>query len=371
MYTVSPSDVVDQFYEAAVIPELWDSACITLAKAVNASTAAVFAIDHHGTHRYVCSPNIREGVEFFSQHPLRLENVRPKRAFERMPSTFCRDTDLMTPEELAEDRVLREIINRFGNHWVVGAVLQEPTGHFIMFDVQRRIGMEHFSDADVARLNGLKPDLARAVYLASRLAFAQAKTITNTLSSLGLPAAVLDAGCRVIAANEDFETLAPRIRTIARNRLLIGQQGAQALLIEAMDRLRVMQRPGVQSFSLPGREGQAPLVLHLLPVRKSARDIFSNSLAILVVTGIGTVGPPDMRVLCGLFDLTPAEVRLARALLAGKSISDVATEFGVGTETIRSHLKSILRKTGTHRQSELVALLLGIAAPIRASADRT
>lgn len=65
-----PSDMelIDQFYEAAVIPELWETACVGLAKSVDASTAAVFAFDPNGTHRYVCSPNIREGVEYFSKH---------------------------------------------------------------------------------------------------------------------------------------------------------------------------------------------------------------------------------------------------------------------------------------------------------------
>lgn len=363
-------ELIDQFYEAAVIPELWETACVALARSADASTAAVFAIDPHGTHRYVCSPNIREGVEFFSKHPLRFENIRPTRALERMPSTFCRDIELMTPQEFAEDRVLHEVINRFGNHWVVGAVTQEPTGHLIMFDIQRKIGSQHFSDDDIARLNRLKPDLVRSVYLASRLAFSEAKTITNTLSSLGLPAAVLGADGQVMATNEDFEALAPMIRTGARDKLLISKQTVQTLLTEALARLAAMATPTVQSIAAPLQNGAAPLILHLLPVRRAARDIFSRSLAILVVTGIGTAGPPDMRVLSGLFDLTPAEVRVARSLLAGKSTSNIALENSVVVETVRSQLKSILRKTGTQRQSELVILLCGIASPFRSMPDK-
>lgn len=365
VHTESELRLIDLFYEAAIVPEHWEAACIALAKSVDASTAAIFAIDAHGTHRYVCSPNIREGVEFFSKHPLRFDNIRPTRALERMPSTFCRDIELMTPQEFAEDRVLCEVINRFGNHWVVGAVAQEPTGHLIMFDIQRKIGSAHFSDDEVARLNRLKPDLVRSVYLASRLAFSEAKTITNTLSSLGLPAAVLGADGRVMATNEDFESLAPIIRTAARDRLLVSKQPVQKLLTDALARLAAMVKPTVQSIAAPLQDGCAPLILHLLPVRRAAKDIFSRSLAILVVTGVGTVGPPDMRVLSGLFDLTPAEVKVARALLAGLPSSRIAMENGVVDETIRSQVKSILRKTGTRRQSELVMLLSGIVSPFR------
>ncbi|MGE7368334.1 hypothetical protein ACQKKX_04585 [Neorhizobium sp. NPDC001467] len=262
--------------------------------------AAIFAIDPQGTHRYVCTPNVREGVEYFTKHPLRFENIRPKRALERMPSTFCRDVELMSPEEFAEDRVLKEVINRFGNHWVVGAVTQEPTGHLIMFDIQRRIGMDHFSDKEIDRLNMLKPDLVRSVYLASRLAFSEARTVTSTMEAIGLPSAVLDPGGRVLSANEGFEALAPRIVTGARDRVIVALPAMQAQLSDALRRLDAMDKPEVQSLPLPSADGGTALILHLLPVRRAARDIFSRSLAILIVTGIGTVGPPDMRVLSGL-----------------------------------------------------------------------
>ncbi|HVI15377.1 MAG TPA: helix-turn-helix transcriptional regulator [Pseudolabrys sp.] len=54
------------------------------------------------------------------------------------------------------------------------------------------------------------------------------------------------------------------------------------------------------------------------------------------------------------FDLTPAEVRLVVDLVTGTSLKSSAKTRGVGYETVRRQLKSVFRKTGTHRQSELV-----------------
>jgi DNA-binding CsgD family transcriptional regulator len=85
----------------------------------------------------------------------------------------------------------------------------------------------------------------------------------------------------------------------------------------------------------------------------------------LAVTEVGKVGPPDMRVLCGLFDLTPAEARVARGIASAQTPEAVAQSIGISVETARSHLKRIMLKTGTTRQAELVLLLSGLKAPGR------
>jgi DNA-binding CsgD family transcriptional regulator len=60
----------------------------------------------------------------------------------------------------------------------------------------------------------------------------------------------------------------------------------------------------------------------------------------------------------GSFGLTRAELRVARAIAAGRRITDVAGEWGISTHTIRGQLKSVFAKTGTHRQAELVRLFI-------------
>jgi DNA-binding CsgD family transcriptional regulator len=54
------------------------------------------------------------------------------------------------------------------------------------------------------------------------------------------------------------------------------------------------------------------------------------------------------------FDLTPAQARLVIQLTAGHSLRSSAKALGVKYESVRSCLKSIFQKTGTHRQAELV-----------------
>jgi DNA-binding CsgD family transcriptional regulator len=54
------------------------------------------------------------------------------------------------------------------------------------------------------------------------------------------------------------------------------------------------------------------------------------------------------------FHLTHAEARLVVHLVQGTSLKSSAEAIGVKYETVRTSLKSVFQKTGTHRQAELV-----------------
>jgi DNA-binding CsgD family transcriptional regulator len=69
-------------------------------------------------------------------------------------------------------------------------------------------------------------------------------------------------------------------------------------------------------------------------------------------------GLPETARLRAEFGLTKAEVRLALRLAEGSSLASAAQAFDVKLTTIRSQLQQVFAKTGTSRQSELVAMLL-------------
>ena len=72
---------------------------------------------------------------------------------------------------------------------------------------------------------------------------------------------------------------------------------------------------------------------------------------------------PPIELVQSLFDLTPAEARVARNLASGKSVEAIASDGGVSPNTVRTHVRGVLDKTGCNRQVEVVALLAGIAQP--------
>jgi DNA-binding CsgD family transcriptional regulator len=71
-------------------------------------------------------------------------------------------------------------------------------------------------------------------------------------------------------------------------------------------------------------------------------------------------GKPDSMegLLTRLYGLSPAEARLAAALVGGESVSEYADGHGVSLNTARAQLKQVLAKTSARRQADLVRLML-------------
>jgi DNA-binding CsgD family transcriptional regulator len=68
--------------------------------------------------------------------------------------------------------------------------------------------------------------------------------------------------------------------------------------------------------------------------------------------------PISIESLVSVYSLTPSEAQVAISLANGHSVDEIAKGSNHSAHTIRSQLKSVFRKTGVSRQSELVKVLL-------------
>jgi DNA-binding CsgD family transcriptional regulator len=116
--------------------------------------------------------------------------------------------------------------------------------------------------------------------------------------------------------------------------------------------------PAIGRMRVRRHDGRLPYVLTVAPLGADLTG-FGRPLAMIVLTDPDECSPSD-RDLAEFFGLSPAESRLAVALLAGKKLSVVAMEFGVQITTLRTQLSSILRKTGVKRQVDLIRLLSNV-----------
>jgi len=67
--------------------------------------------------------------------------------------------------------------------------------------------------------------------------------------------------------------------------------------------------------------------------------------------------------LCELFALTPAEARAALQVLVGGTAADMAARLDVSVNTLKTQLACVYGKTLTHRQPDLLKLLLSLTPP--------
>ena len=97
-----------------------------------------------------------------------------------------------------------------------------------------------------------------------------------------------------------------------------------------------------------------------MPIKRSAHDIFGQSFALLMMTPVSSERAPSVDLLRSLFDLTPSEARVARAIARGKTLEDIAEDGRVSITTVRTQLRKVLEKTGCARQAEVAALLANV-----------
>ncbi len=101
--------------------------------------------------------------------------------------------------------------------------------------------------------------------------------------------------------------------------------------------------------------GERPLVLHTVPIINQA---LAGPQMILIIVDLWAHPHLVPATLQKIFGLTPAEAKLAIEIAHGQTLDDIAAEHRVSPATARKQLASVLSKTYTHRQAELVALLV-------------
>ena len=111
------------------------------------------------------------------------------------------------------------------------------------------------------------------------------------------------------------------------------------------------------------RSNELPLVVHAHPIVRRASDVFQGACGLLLITDPGEDRVLDTKTLQKMFQLTPSEIRVSSALARGLDTQQIASENGVGADTVRYHLKSIFAKTSTRHQAQLVSLLSRLSEP--------
>jgi DNA-binding CsgD family transcriptional regulator len=99
----------------------------------------------------------------------------------------------------------------------------------------------------------------------------------------------------------------------------------------------------------------------VVPVVERARALLGDAALIVIILDSEECPQPPIAVLKQLFQLSKSEAEVARRLMCGESLQEIAEASHVTVETVRTQLKSVFSKTGTNRQVELVALLTRIA----------
>jgi DNA-binding CsgD family transcriptional regulator len=353
-------DLIDRIYECSFVPELWPQVLDELAQLAHARGGQLFAV-RDKVMSWITSANLTEVFQAYVSQGYFARCGRKVCLFSNHQPTFLAEHDYWTSEQLESNEIYRDFFRPNGLGWSASTGLAMPTQDNIVFTLERDYERGPVEREKIDALNELRPHLARAALIAARLSLRSAKGASDTLSAMGLPALVLDESGYVIEANDLMTGLQEHLHWRAGNRVALSDARSNELLWAALPELNSNTEEAIRSFVLRGKDGLANSVAHLVPIRRSAHDIFARAHALLVVTPVTARKAPPVELLRSLFDLTVAEARVARGLAVGQSLDDLADSGGVSRNTVRTQLQQVLEKTGCTRQAEVTALLSNVS----------
>jgi DNA-binding CsgD family transcriptional regulator len=355
-------ELVDRIYESSFVPELWPGVLDEVAQMAESRRGCSLFITKDDVTFWTASPIAHEATAKFVKEGWFWRGQVVARLFAARHAGFLTELDLLTSDEWDLEPINRDIYRPLGVGWVTATAIPIPTGENVSFVLTRRTERGPFERAVVQKLDELRPHLARSALMSARLQLERARIASETLAVMGLPALVLNGQGKVLAANPLIEALTGYVHWRAQDRVSLKDRAADNLLRDAIAAVDVAGGAGVRSFPVRDAGAEAMMVAHVVPIRLSARDIFVRCASVLVLTPVTLPLAPPVELVQSLFDLTPAEARVARSLASGKTVEDIATDGGTSANTIRTHVRGVLEKTGCNRQVDIVALLTAISA---------
>ena len=351
--------LVDRIYECSVVPELWPGVLDDIAAQMDAQGGVLFSA-RKALH-WTASETMRDVFAEYVNDGWFTRCSRRVCIMNASEPGFFTEQDFWSEEQMEVDPIYRDFFRPRGLGWSAGTGLRIPSGDNIVFTIERSLERGPIERDNLERLDALRPHLARSALISARLGLQRAEGATDALTALRLPALVLDDGGRVVEANEMVQAMTAQLGFRAGNRIALADRAANQQLADLLEAIGTPA--GGLSCSLPLRDASGdPIgVLHVLPVRRTAHDIFGRGYALLVLTPIGTDKSPSVDLMRSLFDLTRSEARVARGLAVGKTAEEIAAEGDVAITTVRSQVRRVLEKTGCTRQAEVTALLAGLA----------
>ncbi|MBN8829510.1 MAG: helix-turn-helix transcriptional regulator [Sphingomonadales bacterium] len=359
------SGLIAHLYDAAVDDSLWAGTATRIAETLG-STSTVLKL--HGDNARVnlleCTDNLMvpERDQAWADDWHR-KDLWVERSVAYGMQRIITDEDLVTREEQARSGFYQEWLRHLDIHHMIGAVFPAADGAIGVLGIHRPQGAGAYTRHERRQAALVLPHLERALRLGQRFAavsHAHAASL-QALDRLDTGVLMVDGAGRVIHASDMAE------RLLHENSQLAVIHGRLALRPPALhDKLLGLVRGALAtargSIAKPGaalsipRPHRMPLALEIAPLRPSA-SAFGEQRPCVLVFIRDPEAPIAVARLRELFGFTRTEGVVAAALGRATSLEDIAAGMGIGLATVRSHLKRILAKTGTHRQVEAAALL--------------
>ncbi|MEY8120158.1 helix-turn-helix transcriptional regulator [Falsihalocynthiibacter sp. BN13B15] len=374
---LNTSDTLERIYDSALRNTLLETILDVVSHFLPGTAVVLFGQDTvRLPGNFMLHKGLGTNAVVASMANLAVDNPWFERQWHQRLGEIYQDAELMSREEQIASRGLT-IWNATMGVMVhaSGIVLHRQRTRQLVLEIRFPETTDAKSRRDAtALLETLGPHLVRAakiMYLKSRFPLST-QMANDVLELFPFPVLIVDTECRVRSMNERAELLANRMDTffISADSIFHATNLDAELEFRAMvNRMGAGVQHSTELFSLPNAEKSQQIFLSLTKLganstqRLNSRNVYEKQGARLALIIQDTTEALKLShsALWNAFKLTNAEAELASLLLEGCTIGDCAQKQSLAKQTLRNHLGSIMKKTKTNRQPQLVALLTRLA----------
>jgi DNA-binding CsgD family transcriptional regulator len=365
------SDLIGSIYDCALDPSRWDTTLRNIKEALDGHMAVVSLVNVQRLR-----PLLVKTAGLDPRHlPMYFMHVNEIRDLIRrsleMPLDDAHVASRDLPPGYMDTSPYFQAARKRGIVDVMQFVLiHEAPNFFSGFSVTRHERQGAITDREIEIGKLLLPHLRRAMTISKMLDVRTIEGVrmAQTLDALRCAVLLADERGTILHANRAAEQMLQNSGPIQSAKGIL-----QASLPSAASELRAALSVAASNDTGISRSGAAirltepgmpPVFAHVLPLTGSdVRTRLQPSAVAAVFIGAPVDEQDGAAMAATAFGLTPAETRVLKSLLAGRTLAETATALGVTRSTANTHLDHIFAKTGVTRQADLIRLALEMISP--------
>lgn len=376
-YTQDDIDTISEIYDAAVNPARWNDNLEKISRRARTDGIVLFAEDPLNSGLSILAFNSLYSEDFILHY---LENVQPLEAhrFQELVNLPAReihlDSEFQTIEEADAMPGLRHIRKHLGVTFRAVTHLHDKGVWFDAFTCQYKIERSEFTDWHRGKINAFLPHVGKVIELSRPFSVLRKRfhAVLAALDFLRLGVFVLEERGGSVVSNAEAQRILDLDDGISmdnRSRLRVADTDTNEKLSRAIQRA-VATALGEDDhaetlLSVRRYSDTDPFLLEVCPIRDNRTEFDEDFRgALVLVIDLKNGGRISTEGMAHLYDLTPAETEICRLVVQGSRSDEIADKRNVSLETVRSQIKKLLEKTGTHQRSELVRLAMTVNLPI-------
>lgn len=337
---------------------------------VNASLATIDTATGKPVIHYTSRAFDRRWYDHYADHYARVSPLRRAMFRAENIGRVMTCEQIMAPQDFENSEFYRDYLAKYGIRYVLGSVfkIDENTASYVA--VHRAADAGAFDAGQVDAAQGLLPHLQLAYRIRKQfIGVGRYEDVSQQyMDAKNKGLICIDWQGRIVSMNREAERIMALDDGLAH-----AQDRFLTLKREDEVRLRNLLKdccqstdgnPAAPQFAstggtivLPRSGGKPSYSLWVFPIHARSTQFDRNQIAAAIeITDPLNSPQKSAQALLAGYGLTPAELRLAEALIRGSQLKDIAIRRNVSINTLKVQRRSLYRKIGATRHFDLLAL---------------